>query len=401
MNKNNNNNNNNNFDNLEGMGSSALLNDSFVGRIRIFLMIIFIGYFGIKIFYAPLKIYAEKYSYKTVELKGTDISENLLHDYTPGMWNSELNDFVILIILSILLFLFKFDTTFPKYNNKYTNLFLWIPFIVGLLIPPLVNKLYNKKNESNKGLCNSGDNAAKEQDTASIRIFNTGIAIEFFILIIIMIASILITILTNLNKNIVPYLVYAGLIIALCILLFVFRSKSTTYTDVVLNKYPSRKNNKCQAINYDDSIEYSVSDENKEYNSSSQRIIVKTCEDVLEPNLSFFAWIILLLMPFNNSFIMNIINGLVLGYFVSRVSFFGIQYPLVKKPSRFCKSDNPGECISKGISYSLSDTKNLSDLSDIKSLSQKLQNRINTNSWTIIGIAIIIISVVFMVMLMG
>ena len=167
---------------------------------------------------------------------------------------------------------------------------------------------------------------------------------------------------------------------------------------MILNKYPSRQNNKCQAINYDDSIDYTVSEEN-EYKLSSQRIIVKTCEDVLEPNLSFFAWIMLLLMPFNNSIIMNVINGLILGYFVSRVSFFGIQYPLVKKPSRFCKKDNPGECKFKGISYSISDQKNLNDLDDIKKLSSKLQNRINTNSWTIIGIAIIIISVVFLIML--
>ena len=160
MNKNNNINNLNNAD--MGESSSLLLKNTFASRIRIFLMIIFIGYFAVKIFYAPLKIYSEKYSYKTVELKGTDISENLLHDYTPGIWNTELNDFIIVIILLILLFLFKFNSNFPKYNNRFTNLFLWIPFIIGLLIPPLVNKLYNKKNENRKKLCNSTDNEEKK-----------------------------------------------------------------------------------------------------------------------------------------------------------------------------------------------------------------------------------------------
>lgn len=406
------------------------LNDTFISRIRIYLLIIFIGYFIIKIILAPFGVHSNKYNYKTIDLRGTNIDNNILYDYTPGIWNSELTDFIIVMVMSILLFLFKFNNTFPMYNNKYSNIWLWIPFIIGLILPSFFISIYNKNSELQKLSQKININELKINNT-----FNTVVTFEFIILIILGIIVIIMNIATNLNKSIISYVIFVILLIAICILLYAFRDKSKSYTDILLTKYPDRISKKCEILNHDNDIRFTQpgantdansdieeckkkcstdddaddadnddkddntddTDDSPNLNGSSKRIIVQSTGQVLEPNLSFFSWILLLLIPFNNNKIINVINGLLLGYFVSRVSLYGIQYPLIKKPGRFCSNKN--ECLYKEINYPIYDTHDFKNLKNLSSLTDTLKNRINTNSWTIIGITLIIISLIFMVLL--
>jgi len=409
------------------------LNDTFISRIRIYLLIIFIGYFIIKIILAPFGVYSNKYNYKTIDLRGTNIDNNILYDYTPGIWNSELTDFIIVMVMSILLFLFKFNNTFPMYNNKYSNIWLWIPFIIGLILPSFFISIYNKNSELQKLSQKININELKINNT-----FNTVVTFEFIILIILGIIVIIMNIATNLNKSIISYVIFVILLIAICILLYAFRDKSKSYTDILLTKYPDRISKKCEILNRDNDIRFTQpgantsantdansdiekckkkcsidneddaenddkddetddTNDSPNLNGSSKRIIVQSTGQVLEPNLSFFSWVLLLLIPFNNNKIINVINGLLLGYFVSRVSLYGIQYPLIKKPGRFCSNKN--ECLYKEINYPIYDTHDFKNLKNLSSLTDTLKNRINTNSWTIIGITLIIISLIFMVLL--
>ena len=303
------------------------------------------------------------------------------------------------MILCILLFLFKFDNSFPMYHNKFTNLWLWLPFIGGLLIPPLFISIYNQNNK----LKNLFEKSKAVNEVKINKNFNTVITVEFIGLLILGIVIIIYSIITNIGKSIINYVIYVILLIGICILLYVFRDKTHSYTDILLNKFPSRFSKGCQVYNNDTVIDISshVIDisKNPSQDISAARIIVQTTGQQLEPNLSFFAWIILLLIPFNNSIVINVINGILLGYFVSRVSLYGIQYPLVRKPNKFCKSNDKGECLYKGIDYPVYDTADFENLKNLSTLTDTLKNRINTNSWTIMGIALIIISLVFMIMI--
>ena len=75
-------------------------------------------------------------------------------------------------------------------------------------------------------------------------------------------------------------------------MLYVFRDKSKIYSDVLFNNFLNKKCN-----------QESTSESNE-----TSRYIIQTSGVVLETNLSFFAWIILLLIPYNNSYIINIVN---------------------------------------------------------------------------------------------
>ena len=198
MNNNNlNNNNNNNLNNsLNSIDSNNLL-----GRIRIYLFIVFISYFIIKILYAPFGIYPDKYNYGKYLLKSCkNINvENYIKNYTPDIWNTELFDFLILMVLCIILFLFKFNNTFPKdFKNSFTNISLWLPFIITLFIPPLLTIIYsnNKLNKNYNGVeieyITSDENIIKMLNKNNIFIY-----IESFIIIFIGIAIIIISIITN------------------------------------------------------------------------------------------------------------------------------------------------------------------------------------------------------------
>ena len=96
-----------------------------------------------------------------------------------------------------------------------------------------------------------------------------------------------------------------------------------------------------------------------------------------------------MLFSYNIGAVNNIFNGLLLGVFVGGVSFIGIQYPIIKTASDFCSSYQ--ECQSKGIPTMAENNDLEATPETIQKLNEQtslLQNRINVNSWTVIGISL-------------
>ena len=243
---NNNNNNNNNSNNNNSINTNNYNNNmknisdnSILSRIRIYLFIVFIAYFFIKIIYSPFKIYPNKYNYNSLILKSCDELNitKYLNNYTPEIWNTELYDFLILIILCILLFLFKSNNEFPMHNNSYINIPLWFSFIIGLLIPPLLTFFYGSKEDLQKTYDGIGidyvTQNVNDRMKAELNKKNTVVRIESIILIIIGIIVVIINILTNLSSGIRWYGIFICIIIGLCVLLFFTKKNKKTYTDLL------------------------------------------------------------------------------------------------------------------------------------------------------------------------
>ena len=303
-------------------------------------------------------------------------AKDILHDYTPGIWNSELTDFIILIILVLILFIFKIDKNFPKYDGKYVNLYLWIPFIVGMLIPTFFTSIFNS-NKTLKDIFNK--NRFVKTYGERKKAFDNLSLIELIILGIIAIVILFLSLINNIGSSLIYYVIYSSIIIGICILLYFFKNDQYTYTNLFFNSYI--EDEKCKKIQ----------------KMKDKYYVVQSTGEVFEPNLAFITWIILLLIPYNNSILLNIINGLLLGYFVAKVSFYGIQYPLVKKSSKFCDRDNGGECSIKDISYEK--IEDLKKINDIEKLTSTLKSRISGNTITILGITLIIIIMIFLFLL--
>jgi hypothetical protein len=379
MNNNFNNTNTNNINNNTNNTNNTIIDNTndFTSRIRIYLLIISISYFLIKILYSPFKIYPNKYNYNKFLLKSCQNTkiDKYLENYTPDIWNSELYDLLIVITLCILLFLFKFNNVFPKdKKNSFINKFLWLSFIIGLIIPPLYTFIYSYNNELNDLINivykNSDlNNIMNEKSTSKNLLIN----IESICIIIIGIITIITTILTNLRKNIIWYCILVSITIFICIGIFFSKRNKTTYT----------------SINYTD----------KDGENTKNHIIVSNYEEFLKNPAfpSILCWIILLFIPFNNNLILNIINGFLLGYFISRVSFFGIQYPFQSNKSDSCSSQE--ECKNKKIPYYNIDDIDKNKLASITDVNNNLQSRININTWTILGISIIIIIFIVLILI--
>ena len=88
--------------------------ESSQNQIQTFLSIVILGYFGIKIVYGlffnfyPKKFYYRNIQITTNEETSTDsITEEItVNAYVPGMWNNEMTDFITLLGLSIIIYVY-------------------------------------------------------------------------------------------------------------------------------------------------------------------------------------------------------------------------------------------------------------------------------------------------------
>ena len=81
-------------------------------QLEVFLSIIILGYFGVKIVYGFFfNFYPDKYYYRDINITSNEggdnsLSENItLNAYIPGMWNNEMTDFVTLVVLAYLVYI--------------------------------------------------------------------------------------------------------------------------------------------------------------------------------------------------------------------------------------------------------------------------------------------------------
>ena len=142
-----NNNNNNNNNNILTQSSNK--------QIEMFLAIIIIGYFGVKVVYGLFfGFYPNKYYYRNVDITTNDetnsTTKNIaLNAYVPGIWNNETSDFITLLVLIFVVYIFT-NVSEKSVINKYGNLnftFLF-GYILGLGYPPIYNNyanLFNKQ----------------------------------------------------------------------------------------------------------------------------------------------------------------------------------------------------------------------------------------------------------------
>ena len=123
-------------------------------QIEIFMSIVILGYFGIKIVYGLFfHFYPDKYYFRNIDLslKNTtancqkkDIEENIaLHAYVPGLWNNEITDFVIAVILSFIVYIYtySFVKNSIQESGNVEMIFL-IGYILGLGYPVIYEHFF-------------------------------------------------------------------------------------------------------------------------------------------------------------------------------------------------------------------------------------------------------------------
>ena len=320
-----------------------------IKQVEVFISLIILGYFGVKIIYGIFfKFYPQKYYYRNIEINSnsnnlidkekekklfnflkdiakkngldenaipTAISENstnenvqklVLNAYMPGMWNNEITDFVITIILSLIIFVY---TSLPNRSmiseEGNLNPALLFGFILGLGYPPINNTLSPiLMNVSNSSI---GRN-----------IFNCFGGLIFIFLVLFIVVSNFSVINNNSNSSI-NYLTYVCAIILVIFGLYISRKKEETINNV--SSFSSNGANCKTNTNY----------------------FVKSSGERLNISATFLVFILLLFFSFSPTnptynYAYVFIYGLFLGIFVSGMSYYGIEYFLVKQPEKSCNS---------------------------------------------------------------
>jgi hypothetical protein len=331
------------------------------GRIKFYLSIIFISYFLVKAIFASFDYYPDKFYNRSFTIKSNKKGEyqTAIQSFIPGVWNSELNDLVITLILVIVIFFFKSDTNFPLMGNSYANFMLWGSFFFGLLIEPFRT-------------------IVREEGEKEYNLFT------FIILLIIGILFLVTTIIGlysshNKGKNeFLRYLLYTIVFVITFTLLFIFRKKSNSFISLLYNVEKADKES-CKSLD-------------------STPITVKTSGEKFNPNLAFITFLILLFIPMvNNSKLLNVVTGLLLGIFVGSMSFVGIEFPLRREPGEYCLTENKADCLSKGIPDITG--KKLDLNLKTKNIINSLTNRVRMNTWTTMGISVIVLIVIILISL--
>ena len=135
----------NNSGNNSNNNSNNGVIDMFSTRLRTYLIPLIFGYFLIKLFFATIGVYPKKYYNQTMTINSNDENvdkESVLNAYVPGLWNSELTDFLVMVMMSLILFFVKGNGLFPLSANGGINYTLWISFAIGLFIPVLKTQVF-------------------------------------------------------------------------------------------------------------------------------------------------------------------------------------------------------------------------------------------------------------------
>jgi hypothetical protein len=280
------------------------LNSAFT-PLQTFVSFIIIGYFGIKIVYSTFfNYYPDKFYDKNIEITKEDHS-TILSVYAPNNWNHEFIDFVTLITLSFIIYLF---TNFHQKSLITKDGVISITFLIGYIIGlgyPMIKKSFSSQKDSSFG-----------KYTSTI----------FLILFAIM------AIVGNYSNDNPSNDVSIYLVTLFILLYGLYLTRKKSVSEIQTKVFNTR-NNKC---------------------TSSSTGIIQTSGEKINFSIPFFTFIILLLFkrdPSNESFRLALyfIFGILLGIFVSSISYYGIEYFLQKTPEKVC--DNIRECELKEITH--------------------------------------------------
>ena len=350
-------------------------------QIEVFLSLIIIGYFGVKIVYGIFfNFYPQKYYYRNIEINSTsssteEYSENtyensaentnklVLNAYMPGMWNNEITDFTITIILSLIIFVYTSMQNRNMISEEGTlNPALVFGFLIGCGYPPIKHNL---------------DPLFKNNLSESFwkKVFNCGGILLFLLVVIFIIVSNYSSMNNNSNSS-VGYLTYVCTIILFLFGLFYSRKVSTTTEKITYNM---SEGSNCSTSS------------NKFVKSSGERLKIST---------TFIVFILLLLFSYSPTnptlnYGYTFIYGVLLGIFISGISYYGIEYFLIKQPEKICNSY--AECNSNSNVISLTEDED-EDSEDYENniIEEKIYDN---NSVSIIKLMLVIFLLIILVYL--
>ena len=286
-------------------------------KIEMFLSIIIVGYFGIKIVYGSFfGFYPEKYYYRNVEITSNDQSNNTAQNITvnaivPGMWNNEMTDFVTLVVLAWVVYIYtnSSEKSFIDASGNLNFGFLF-GYILGLGYPAIYT---NYKSLFNK----------ETQESNIIKYIYLICSMAFIAFIVILNYT---SITPSEGNHKINYIMYV-IVIALLFggLLF------------------SKKNTK----NYNSVTYFYSNGENCSFNKYG---VVQSSGDIIKITIPFMVFIILLLFSYEPieitmKTLYTFMYGALLGVLVSSISYYGIEYFLQKTPQKQC--DDLNECTLK------------------------------------------------------
>jgi hypothetical protein len=313
-----------------------------------FMAIIIMGYFGIKIVFGGMfGFYPEKYYYRNIQVSTNDnsceenISQNVtINGYIPGMWNNELTDFVSMLVLCYVVFVFTnfWNKTCIDQHGNLNFLFLF-GYLLGLSYP-IYKALYLNKYYT-----------FVQQNLQNLNYY----LFALFFIFICAINLVSIGEETNTNNR-VNYITFVVAIILVLTGLVATRKKTEDYS----------------LVTYFNSDGTNCSTKSTDTNS-----IVQMSGDKINLTFPFVAFILLLLFsyePDNISMksLFLFLYGLFLGVLVSNISYYGIEYFLKKVPTQQCNS--PSECGLKGIGDPVSEEEDNSNSSNVIILNPNLKN---------------------------
>ena len=345
-------------------------------QMEIYLSIIILGYFGIKIVYGFFfNYYPDKYYYRNIEINSNEQNQDttsniILNAYVPGIWNNEMTDFITLLVLVGVIFIY---TNVSSKSFISSDGILNITFLFGYIIGlgyPAIYKNYLSLFDRNKSF------------TTLFKLMNLLILIVIIIAVFIL-NYISIDSINSVHKS--NYVIYSITIVLVLFGLILSKKNSANYLST---KYFYNDGSTCAFSKYS---------------------VIQSSGDEINITIPFLSFIILLLfsyepgeISFKNLYIF--IYGLLLGILVSGISYYGIEYFLEKKPMKEC--NNNEECTYKempNISEKNEDSTAKNNLnkqlivdSNLKSLNSTLL-RNNTDFIKLIIIIFIILILIYLV----
>jgi drug/metabolite transporter (DMT)-like permease len=323
---------------LNGGDNKNILNGQIVTNIglnkqaEIFLSIIILGYFGIKIVYGVFfGFYPNKFYYRNIEItsneqlsattpRGVQLNKNdsvtskvTLNAYVPGIWNNEITDFVTLMVLCYIIFIYTNVTTKSFITGDGTvNMPFLFGYILGLGYPAIYTnyiELYRQQIE----------------ESTMIQVIYLIVLIAFIIFIIVLNFQ---AINKNVNVHQTNYVIYCTVIILLFFGL-IFGRKMTKFYNSVRYFYNNGQN--CTFNKYG---------------------VIQSSGENINITFPFLVFIMLLLFSYEPNeislqYLYVFVFGLLLGILVSSISYYGIEYFLVKNPQKEC--NDTSECILKDM----------------------------------------------------
>lgn len=344
-------------------------------QLQTYFAIIILGYFGVKIVYGLFfNYYPEKYYHKNIYVTTNEepdpdnpnsslTNDIILNAFVPGLWNSEIIDFVTLIIFTYIVYVFT-NVSNKSYINRYGNINITfiIGYILGLGFPPIYTnyiKLYTQ-----------------QVNASPVFQYIYLIFCAAFIIFVISMNYISLNKMEKVHK--INYTIYI-LVLAL----------------VIFGLLISKKNIK----NYSSVTQFQASDEKCAFSKNG---VYQTSGDNIKFTAPFMVFIILLLFSYepkelSMKMLYVFVYGLLLGVFVSSVSYFGIEYFLEKSPIKECSDIK--ECKYKDMPFPLAPPPEEETPTMPKfnlNVASNLQNNIGAtfSSASIIKIVVIVVIVV-------